>query len=143
MEQGRLPKDFLTVKAAIELINSDTREDPVVDTTYLVRHTPWLEAKHNFNIPLLKRDPKTGRIMKAGHRYVYVETDSDRVLLERCIVDKYKELARREFDDNERVRHMTTVVSDSENGGNMSGRLMVDKSGNGTKYGESLKSSEG
>ena len=141
MPNGKqLPKDFLSVDEAVALINSDTRENPVVDTDYLMQHALWLEKSHNFNIPLLRRD-NLGRVVKAGHRYVFVESDYDRTILEKAIVDKYRELASRDFDESRRVKNYSTVVTDGETGvnDNPSGRRMVDTSDRITRYGEPLR----
>ena len=53
--KNNLSPGFITVDDAVELIKSDTRENPIVDMDYLVAHIVWIEANHNFRIPKIRR----------------------------------------------------------------------------------------
>lgn len=124
MQQGNnLPPGFITVEAACELINSDTREKPVVDMDYLVAHTVWIETNHNFRIPKIKmlkpeevRRTKRGKIIEyenIGDVYVAVETNYQKELLKKTILDKFKELVGHEYKEIG-VRARSTVADDAQ-----------------------------
>ena len=120
MQEGALPKSFLSFDEAIKLIQAETRENPRVDISRLARNLKWLEAKHNYTIFMLKRDA-SGAIVPNGNRPVSIANDYERTTLEHAIREKYKELARQEYDGDP-VHKITTMVTDAESGGNYSGQ---------------------
>ena len=121
---GSLPKAFLSFDEALKLIQAETRENPRVDISRLTKNLKWLEPKHNFTIFMLKRDAN-GVIVPNGNRPVEIASSYEATTLEHAIREKYKELARREFDDDGTHR-ITTMVTDAESGGNISGRPMAN-----------------
>lgn len=104
---NQLSPGFITIDAACALINSDTREKPVVDMDYLVAHIVWIETNHNFRIPKIRRlDPgeirrtKRGKIIEyenVGDAYVYIATNYEKELLKKTILDKFKELVGHDY----------------------------------------------
>lgn len=122
---GPLPKAFLTFEEALKLIQAETRDDPKVDISRLTKNLKWLESKHNFSIFMLKRDA-SGRIIPNGNRPVAITSDYEATTLEHAIREKYKELARREYG-NDGTHRISTMVTDSESGGNSSGRPITNE----------------
>lgn len=124
MQQGALPKAFLSFDEAIKLIQAETRDNPRVDISRLTKNLKWLEAKHNFTIFLLKRD-NNGQIVPNGNRPVQIANDYEATTMEHVIREKYKELARREYSDDGTHR-ITTMVTDAESGGNSTGQPIAN-----------------
>ena len=120
---NQLSPGFITVDEGCKLINSDTRENPVVDMDYLVGHIVWIETSHNFRIPKIKmlkpeevRRTKRGRIIEyenIGDVYVYIETNYQKELLKKTILDKYRELVGHEYRELG-VKARSTVADDAQ-----------------------------
>ena len=124
MQQGSLPKGFLSFDEAVKLIQAETRDNPRVDISRLTKNLKWLEAKHNFSIFMLKRDA-SGQIVPNGNRPVQIANDYEATTLEHIIREKYKELARREYADDG-IHKITTMVTDAESGGNSMGQPIAN-----------------
>lgn len=120
---NQLSPGFIEVEKACELINSDSRENPVVDMDYLVGHTVWIETSHNFRIPKIKRlapeevrRTKRGKIIEyenVGDVYVYIATNFQKELLKKTILDKYRELVGHEYKELG-IRARSTVADDAQ-----------------------------
>lgn len=120
---GQLSPGFVEIDKAVELINSDARENPVVDMDYLIGHTVWIETNHNFRIPKIRRlapeevyRTKRGKVIEyenAGDVYVYIATNFEKELLKKTIYDKYKELVGHEYKEAG-VRARSTVADDAQ-----------------------------
>ena len=118
-----LPPGFVEVEKACELIQSDTREKPVVDMDYLVAHTVWIETNHNFRIPKIKmlkpeevRKTKRGKYIEyenIGDVYVRIDTNYQKELLKKTILDKFKELVGHEYKEVS-VMARSTVADDAQ-----------------------------
>lgn len=148
--EGKLekPKDVLTVKEAIELINKDTRTNPVVRNDLLIRNVEFLRSNFrgggmNYTIFLIKRD-KNGKVMldKKGKpvceaKFVSVNNRRDQNDLEYAITDHYKEVSGRDVDpETIGLAQQTTLVNDNE----PSGKPRVNKEGKKLKKGDKLGS---
>lgn len=120
---NQLSPGFITIDAACALINSDTREKPVVDMDYLVAHIVWIETNHNFRIPKIRRlDPgeirrtKRGKIIEyenVGDAYVYIATNYEKELLKKTILDKFKELVGHDYKEAGVIAR-STVADDAQ-----------------------------
>lgn len=120
---NQLSPGFSTIDEAVELIKSDSRENPVVDMDYLVAHVVWIEANHNFRIPRVRRlsadeiyRTKRGKIVEyeqTGDTYVHVATNFEKELLKKTILDKYRELVGHEYRELG-VRARSTVADDAQ-----------------------------
>lgn len=120
---GQLSPGFITVDEACKVIQSDTRENPVVDMDYLVGHIVWIETNHNFRIPKIMRlKPEDirrtarGKYIEYEHigdLYVYIATNFERELLKKTILDKYKELVGHEYKELG-VKARSTVADDAQ-----------------------------
>lgn len=120
---NQLSPGFSTIDKAVELIKSDTRENPVVDMDYLIGHTVWIEANHNFRIPKIRRlspeeiyRTKRGQTIEyenIGDMYVYIATNFEKELLKKTIYDKYKELVGHEYKEAG-VKARSTVADDAQ-----------------------------
>lgn len=119
----QLPPGFTTVNKACELIESDTRENPVVDMDYLVGHLSWIETNHNFRIPKI-RQLKPEEVYRnrrgilkeyenIGDVYVSIETNYQKELLKKTILDKFKQLVGHEYKEVG-VRARSTVADDAQ-----------------------------
>lgn len=119
----KLSPGFVTVDEAVKLIKSDTRQNPVVDMDYLVGHIIWIEAKHNFRIPKIRRlapdeiyTTKRGKVVEyenIGDVYVYIDTNYERELLKKTILDKFRELVGHEYRELG-VKARSTVADDAQ-----------------------------
>lgn len=120
---NQLSPGFSTVDEAVELIKSDTKENPVVDMDYLIGHTIWIEASHNFRIPKIRRlkpdeirRTRRGKIIEyetIGEVNVYIATNFEKELLKKTIFDKYRELVGHEYRVAD-VRARSTVADDAQ-----------------------------
>lgn len=118
-----LPPGYVSVEEACEIIKSDTRQNPVVDMDYLVNKTVWIEVKHNFRIPKIRRlkpeevyRTKRGQLKEyeeIGSINVKIDTDFQKELLKKTIFDKYRELVGHEYQEAG-VRAVSTVADDAE-----------------------------
>ena len=123
MQHDNLAPGFIEVEKAIELIKSDTRENPVVDMDYLISRIKWVETAHNFRIPKIRRlkpeeikKTKRGKIIDyevTGNVYIYIATNYEKELVRKTILDKFRELVGREYKE-QTVRAMSTVADDAE-----------------------------
>lgn len=125
-DNNRLSPGFVTVEAACELIKSDTRQNPVVDMDYLIAHKVWLDKNgpaHNFRIPKIRRlaanevyKTKRGKVIEYEHTgdvYVFIQTAFENELLKKTIMDKYKELMGREYQELT-TKGVSTVADDAQ-----------------------------
>ena len=123
MQDNNLAPGFISVEKAVELIKSDTRENPVVDMDYLISRIKWVETAHNFRIPKIRRlkpdevkKTKRGKVIDyevTGNVYIYIATNYEKELVRKTILDKFKELVGREYKE-QTVRAMSTVADDAE-----------------------------
>lgn len=123
MQDNNLAPGFISVEKAVELIKSDTRENPVVDMDYLVSRIKWVETAHNFRIPKIRRlkpeevhKNKRGKVIEyevTGNAYVYIATNYEKELVRKTILDKFRELVGHEYKE-QTVRAMSTVADDAE-----------------------------
>lgn len=121
--KNNLSPGFVTIDEAVELIKSDTRQNPVVDMDYLILKKKWIETAHNFRIPKVRRlapqdvyRTKRGKIVEyetIGEVNVYVATNFDKELLIKTINDKYRELVGHEYKEIN-TRAMSTVADDAQ-----------------------------
>lgn len=119
----QLSPGFITVDEAVKLIQSDTREHPVVDMDYLVSRIKWVETAHNFRIPKIRmlkqeeiRRNKRGKIIDqevTGNVYIYIATNFEKELIRKTILDKFRELVGHEYKE-QTVRAMSTVADDAQ-----------------------------
>lgn len=120
---NQLSPGFVTVDDAVALIKSDNRKNPVVDMDYLVSHIVWIETRHNFRIPKIRRlspdevhRTKYGKVVEyenTGDVYVYLSTNYEKELLKKTILDKFKELVGREYKEAG-VKARSTVADDAQ-----------------------------
>lgn len=118
-----LSPGFITVDEAVEIIKSDTRENPVVDMDLIVHKLVWIETGHNFRIPRIKMLPpekvyktKRGNIKDyetIGEINVYIRTNFEKELLKKTILDKFRELVGHEYEEAS-IRARSTVADDAQ-----------------------------
>lgn len=124
MQNSNLPNGFITIQEAIDLINEDTRSDAKVDTAFLVAGIPYLRVGGTYNIRKMKH--VNGRAVYDGERFVLIETEYDRTMLEHAIVEHYKKMSGDMTYDPEKagLKNLSTAVDDEEN---PSGRIIRQK----------------
>lgn len=120
----KLSPGFITVTEAIEMIKAETRDNPRVDISRLAENLEYLQPRHNYTIFLLAKDSQ-GNIVSNGNKPIYIANDYEKALVEHTIIEKFEELSRQKYEKN-KVRKITTSVTDADAGGNISGRPMVD-----------------
>lgn len=113
--QPALPKGFISIDEAVELINSDTRANAKVDTSWLVHHIDWIEEAHNFRIPLLKTTTDK-KVVRCGSKFVQVLTSYDKEVLKRAIRNHYRDMVGHEYEA-QKVRAVSSVVDDEVSSG--------------------------
>lgn len=121
---NNLPPGFISINEAVDLINSDTRKDPVVDMDYLISRIKWIEVAHNFRIPKIKRIPADqvkknayGKLVEFEHTgsvNVQIESSYQKELLRKTILDKFRELVGHEY--KEKIVRATSTVADDAQG---------------------------
>ena len=123
MQNDNLSPGFITIDEAVELIKSDTRQNPVVDMDWLISRIKWVETAHNFRIPKIRRlkadeiyKTKRGKVVEyenIGDVYVYIATNFEKELLRKTILDKFRELVGREYKEKG-VKAVSTVADDAQ-----------------------------
>lgn len=133
MQSSKLPNGFITIKEAIDLINSDTRKDAKVDTSFLVNNIPYLRVGGTYNIRLMKHD--NGVAVYNGEKYVLIQSEYEKSILEHAIVEHYKEVSgNHDYDPEKVVKSLSTAVDDEEN---PQGRIVRQKKAM-TKAGDNI-----
>lgn len=120
---NQLSPGFITIEDACNLIKRDNRQNPVVDMDYLISHIVWIETRHNFRIPKIKRltgdeiyKTKKGKVVEyenIGDVYVYIATNYEKELLKKTILDKFRELVGHEYKEAG-VKARSTVADDAQ-----------------------------
>lgn len=120
---SNLAPGFIDIDSAVELIKSDTRQNPVVDMDYLITRKKWIETAHNFRIPKVRRlkpeeiyRSRRGKPVEyeiTGEVNVYIATNFQKELLLKTINDKYKELVGHEYRELS-TRATSTVADDAQ-----------------------------
>lgn len=121
---NNLAPGFITVDAAVKLIQSDTMENPKVNVGWCAENLVYLAPRHNFTIKLIKKDTN-GKIVENGKTQTYLATDYDKAILEKAILDKFRELTARDYNPTQ-SRRLSTMVSDVEGSANMQGRPIAN-----------------
>lgn len=129
MDKRKLPKGFIEVEEAVELIKSNTFDKPTVDIKKLANSLDWIEVNHNFAIKKmrlitkeeyaekLKQFPgrKPSELISLGVVTTTLRSAYEVELLKKAIRDNYREVSGRMFDPKN-TRGVTTVM-DQESGG--------------------------
>ena len=106
----------MTIEEAIKLIESDTRKDAKVDTSFLLRNLPYLRTDGNYTIKKLRHDKETGRVVGNGEVFVMITSDYEKEMLKHAIVEHYRNVTGRTIDpDNIGLRSLTTTVDEETN----------------------------
>lgn len=135
MPEPKLSPGFITVTEAIEMINNETRENPRVDISRLAENLEYLAPRHNFTIFLIKKGAD-GKIVSNGNKPIYISNEYDKTLVEHAIVSKFEELSRQKYN-KDKVRKISTSVTDADSGGNAQGRPVINQ-GSDIKVGDNL-----
>ena len=129
MDNRKLPKGYIEVEEAVELIKSNTLDKPTVDIKKLANSLDWIEVTHNFAIKKmrlntkeeyaekLKQFPgrKPSELISLGVVTATLRSAYEVELLKKAIKDNYREVSGRMFDPKN-TRGVTTVL-DQESGG--------------------------
>lgn len=129
MDKRQLPKGFIEVEEAVELIKSNTFDKPTVDIKKLANSLDWIEVNHNFAIKKmrlitkeeyaekLKQFPgrKPSELISLGVVTATLRSAYEVELLKKAIKDNYRKVSGRMFDPKN-TRGVTTVL-DQESGG--------------------------
>lgn len=129
MDNRKLPKGFIEVEEAVELIKSNTFDKPTVDIKKLANSLDWIEVNHNFAIKKmrlitkeeyaekLKQFPgrRPSELISLGVVTTTLRSAYEVELLKKAIKDNYREVSGRMFDPKN-TRGVTTVL-DQESGG--------------------------
>lgn len=141
MESGKLPKGFISVEEAIQLINEDTRTNAKVDTGFLVAGLPYLRVGGTYNIR--KMEHRDGKATYIGEDFVLIKSEYERAMLEHAIVEHYKAMSGDtmfEYDaEHAPTRSLSTAIDDEEN---PSGKIVKQKRPM-TKQGDDISVSRG
>lgn len=122
MQNTNLPNGFISLEEAIKLIQSDSRSDAKVDTTFLLNNLPYLRVDGNYNIKKLKHE--NGRVVEDGHVYVQITSEYEKAMLEHAIVEHYRNATGRTIDPEKiGLRSITTAVDDEKN---IAGHLLAN-----------------
>lgn len=138
------PASILTVKEAIELIDSDTRTNPVVRNGELIKRSEYLLRNYrggtmNYTIFLCKKD-KNGNIVDNGKKWVAVTSKREQQDLVNAITDHYKAVSGRDVDPEQIGLYKQTTVIEKDNAGSTDGMARRNKKSK-LKYGDELGTS--
>lgn len=136
------PSDILTVKEAIDLINSDSPTNRIINNGKLIRNVEFLRSNFrgggmNYTIFLVKK-LANGKIVPNGVKFVAVTNRRDQTDLEYAITDHYKAVSGRDIDPDELgLMQVTTAVDESA--GNLDGMARKNTAGKKLKKGDRLR----
>lgn len=130
-----LPEAFISVDDAIKLINSDSRDNAVVDVQKMVATIKFLRKGKTFRIPLIKSINKRPWIQKIGSKYIIPKNEFERASVEHAIIGKFAEETGRELDVESMGLKKVNTVMDGEN----TGSPVIEAPT--TKFGEGLNTS--
>ena len=131
MESG---SRFISVEKAINLIESHTKEEPVVDFRFLADNVGRIRTARNFTIKLVAKD-KDGKVSPLAPVFVGISSDYEKENLRHAIVTKYTELTGKEIEVA--AIGLKTVSSVSDRKSSVRPRA---EAGLRTKLGETLHS---
>lgn len=115
MPYGASPTGFVDFDTVLNLVKNETRKDPKVDISFLMKNINYLDTKHNLTVPLLKR-AEDGQIVKDGIIWVEIETEAQKWVLREAIVNKYQELSGKTIKLEEMgLRRVTAAVDEQRN----------------------------
>ncbi len=119
------PANVLTVKEAIELIDSDTRQNPVVSNKELIKRSEYLNTNYrgggmNYTLFLVKRDAN-GNIVPNGKKTVAITSQREQQELIYAIRDHYKSLSGRDVDPEKLGLYSQTNVIERDVAGSSTG----------------------
>ena len=112
------PSDFISVKEAIALIDTDTRTNPTVDDRKLIQSVEYLHTNlrgndMNFRIPKVKLG-KDRKLIRDGEVYAKITNAREASELAWAIEDHYKKLSGKEIDSKTMgLSKQTTTVEES------------------------------
>lgn len=117
--EGKLekPSDILTVKEAIDLINSDSPTNRVVNNGKLIKNVEYLETNWhgrgmNYTIFLVKKNEQ-GKLMPNGVKWVAITNSREKNDFKYAVTDHYKVMTGRDINTDELgLMQQTTVVDD-------------------------------
>lgn len=127
---------FITVDEAVALINSDTRDNAVVNVQGMMASIKWLRKGKNFRIPLIRLIDKYPYTEEIGEKYVTPATDYERTMLEHAITSKFQEETGKDIDVERIGLKSISNVIDKDN---VSGLAVAGESK--TEYGADLNTS--
>lgn len=131
-----LPEAFISVDDAIKLINSDTRDNAVVDVQRMLASIKFLRVNKTFRIPLIKSINKRPWIQKIGSKYIIPKNEYERTNVEHAIVSKFTEETGRDINvESMGLKKVNTVMDEKNNGA-----PVIEAPT--TKFGEGLNTSE-
>lgn len=114
------PSDFISVSEAIALLDTDTRTNPTVDDSELIRSVEFLHTNlrgndMNFRIVKVKRD-ESGKIVRSGIVFAKVTNGREASELAWAIEDHYKKLSGKTIDSQTMgLQRQATTVEESTN----------------------------
>lgn len=116
MQNNNIPIGFISLEEAIKLIESDTRSNAKVDTSFLLNNLPYLRVDGNYTIKKLKHEG--GKVVPDGKTQVQIRSEYERAMLEHAIVEHYKLVTGYDINpESIGLRSMTTAVDDEKNPG--------------------------
>lgn len=114
MQNNYIPTGFISVEEAIKLIESDSRSDAKVDTSFLLRNLPYLRVDGNYTIKKLKH--KDGKVVPNGETFVQIRSEYDKAMLQHAITEHYRNVTGQIVDpETIGLRSLTTAVDDEAN----------------------------
>lgn len=112
-----LPEAFISIDDAIKLINSDTRNNAVVDVQKMMASIKFLRKNKTFRIPLVKSIDRRPWTQKIGSKYIIPKNEFERTNVEHAIVSKFAEETGRQIDvESMGLKKVNTVMDDNNNG---------------------------
>ena len=114
---------LLTTDEAVKLIQSDSRDNPVVDIQAMVFAVEqrFLRVDKTFRIPFLGigKDRHGRRIYtQIGEKYIIPKTEYERATFEHFLMAKYEEESGKSIDlERAGIKSVSSVIDDQNRGG--------------------------
>ena len=123
--QKNVTGKIISVDEAIEIIETDNRQNPVVDTVFLVNSLPYLRVNGNYTIKLLGRNAD-GKIVSKGSTFARITSDWELSKLKHAITEHYKENTRNHIEINPDAIGVRSVTTAMDEDNNPTGRAMIN-----------------
>lgn len=107
--------NFISVEDAVKYINSHTRTNPTIDMKRMMKGFNYITRSRGTAYNIFLVENVGGEVRPAGEVSTVLKTSYDVELVKKTLIEKYREIAGSEFNEQKHTLRATSSVVD--NGG--------------------------